>query len=131
VFGELARGGALARVDQVLIELHFAQPHTNLEGPASGVRAVFAFFEAIEAAGLLPFSWEVNHNAGAAGVMPWVIEYSFVRPEKLPSCGTLALGRRCRGEGGVDGCLQGGSQRKGGEGACDVSDRQMNRQTRE
>jgi len=38
VFGELARSGALARVDQVLIELHFRQPATNLAGPDSGVR---------------------------------------------------------------------------------------------
>ena len=38
-------------------------------------------FEAMEAAGLYPFSWEVNHNAGAARAMPWVIEYSFVRPD--------------------------------------------------
>ena len=30
---------------------------------------------------LCPFPWEVNHNAGAAGAMPWVIEYWFVRPE--------------------------------------------------
>ena len=44
VFGELARGGALARVDQVPIELHFRQPATNLAGPDSGVRQVFAFF---------------------------------------------------------------------------------------
>ena len=81
VFGELARSDALARVDQVLIELHFRQPATNLAGPDSGVRQVFAFFENMEAAGLYPFSWEVNHNAGAAGAMPWVIEYSFVRPD--------------------------------------------------
>jgi hypothetical protein len=81
VFGELAGSGALARVDQVLIELHFRQPATNLAGPDSGVRQVFAFFENMEAAGLYPFSWEVNHNAGAAGAMPWVIEYSFVRPD--------------------------------------------------
>lgn len=81
VFGELAGSGALARVDQVLIELHFRQPATNLAGPDSGVRQVFAFFEDMEAAGLYPFSWEVNHNAGAAGAMPWVIEYSFVRPD--------------------------------------------------
>ena len=81
VFGELARGGALARVDQVLIELHFRQPATNLAVPDSGVRQVFNFFEDMEAAGLLAFSWEVNHNAGAAGAMPWVIEYSFVCPD--------------------------------------------------
>ena len=81
VFDELARGGALAHIDQVLIELHFRQPATNLAGPDSGVRQVFNFFEDMEAAGLYPFSWEVNHNAGAAGAMPWVIEYSFVRPD--------------------------------------------------
>jgi len=43
-FCELARGGALARVDQVLIELHFRQPKTNLTGPGSGVHQFFAFF---------------------------------------------------------------------------------------
>ena len=70
VFGELARSGALGRINQVLIELHFRQPATNLAGPDSGVRQVFALFEAMEAAGLYPFSWEVNHNAGAARMMP-------------------------------------------------------------
>ena len=44
VFGELARGGALAHIDQVLIELHFRQPTTNLTGPGSGVHQFFAFF---------------------------------------------------------------------------------------
>lgn len=46
---------------------------------AQCLRTEFAFFEVMEAAGLLPFSWEVNHNTGAAGAMPSVIEYSLVR----------------------------------------------------
>lgn len=79
VFAELARTGALAAIDQLLIELHFKQATTNNAGPDSGVRDVFGLFEALEAAGLYPFSWEVNHNAGATRMFPWVIEYSFVR----------------------------------------------------
>lgn len=81
VFHQLNATGALAAIDQLLIELHFRQAHTNEPGPASGVRDVFAFFEALESAGLYPFSWEVNHNAGASRMYPWVIEYSFVRAE--------------------------------------------------
>eukprot|EP00666_Eupelagonemidae_sp_cell4sb_P015609 gene15609-18974_t len=69
------------RVDQLVIELHFKQEKTNLAGKTSGVREVFRFFEVCEAAGLLPFSWEVNHYASAIyRHMPWAIEYSFVRP---------------------------------------------------
>lgn len=79
VFAELAHSGALATIDQLLIELHFKQATTNTPGPDSGVRDVFGLFEALEGAGLYPFSWEVNHNAGATRTFPWVIEYSFVR----------------------------------------------------
>ena len=67
VFGELARGGALARVDQVLSELHFRQLATNLAGPDSGVRQVCAFFEAMEVAGLYPFSWGGQPQRGRHG----------------------------------------------------------------
>ncbi|MCX8520488.1 MAG: FkbM family methyltransferase [Rhodoferax sp.] len=79
VFDSLNATGVLPSIDQLSIELHFAQAHTNNPGPTSGVRDVLAFFEAMESAGLYPFSWEVNHNAGASRMMPWVIEYSFVR----------------------------------------------------
>lgn len=81
VFQQLNATGALPAIDQLFIELHFKQAHTNDPGPASGVRDVFAFFTALETAGLYPFSWEVNHNAGASHAYPWVIEYSFVRAE--------------------------------------------------
>jgi hypothetical protein len=79
-FQQLVHQGTLNSVDQLLIELHFKQIKTNMAGPDSGVREVFEFFEACEAAGLLPFSWEVNHNIGYSGAVPYVIEYAFVRP---------------------------------------------------
>jgi hypothetical protein len=110
-------------VDQLSIELHFSQVFlflfdflrwmlflqpseswqhkTNAQGPNSGVREVFDFFEIVEAAGLRAFSWEVfiarmielakhshtffstqvNHNpSGYWGEKPWAVEYSFIRP---------------------------------------------------
>jgi hypothetical protein len=70
VFAELARTGALSVIDQLLIELHFKQAATNAAGPDSGVRDVFDLFEALEWAGLYPFSWEVNHKAGATRMFP-------------------------------------------------------------
>lgn len=80
-FAEMRKDGTLKHVDQLSIEIHFPQKHTNDAGPASGVQLVFDLFEACEEAGLLPFSWEVNHNAaGYLKVMPFVVEYTFVRP---------------------------------------------------
>jgi len=71
----------LRSVDQLSIELHFPQHKKNAQGPGSGVREVFEFFEVVERAGLRAFSWEVNHNpSGYWGEKPWAIEYSFVRP---------------------------------------------------
>jgi len=102
VFAELARTGALAAIDQLLIELHFKQAATNLAGPDSGVHDVFGLFEALEGAGLYPFSWEVNHNAGAARMLPWVIEYSFVRARSPFMADVGAWERVAReGRGGV------------------------------
>ena len=83
VFKELSVE-ALMHVDQLLIELHFPQRTTNAAGPDSGVRSVFTLFRKCEAAGLYPFSWEVNHNpSGFFGQRPWAIEYSFVRIDSL------------------------------------------------
>lgn len=81
VFKELAQSKTLLRVDQLLIELHFKQHKSNKAGITSGVKEVFELFRICEAAGLYPFSWEVNHNpSGWFDNKPWAIEYSFVRP---------------------------------------------------
>ena len=83
VFEELSVE-ALTHVDQLLIELHFPQHTTNTAGPDSGVSSVFTLFRKCEAAGLYPFSWEVNHNpSGFFDQRPWAIEYSFVRIDSL------------------------------------------------
>lgn len=79
-FRQLHKEGFLARVDQLLIELHLPEVKLNKAGNASGVRGVFELFRACEAAGLYAFSWEVNHNApGFLRLRPGYIEYSFVR----------------------------------------------------
>ena len=105
VFAQLASAGLLSNIDQLLIELHFKQSNTNLAGPASGVRDVFGFFNALESAGLYPFSWEVNHNAGAARAYPWVIEYSFVRAQSayMRDVGAWERVRRMERDDGAEG----------------------------
>lgn len=82
VFDEI-RPEQLRNVDQLLIELHFPQHTSNRNGPDLGVRQVFSLFRKCEAAGLFPFSWEVNHNPSVRGNKPWAIEYSFVRHDSI------------------------------------------------
>ena len=83
-FDQMASTGILHRVDQLSIELHLPGDgaELNLAGRNSGVTEVFRFFELCEAANLLPFSWEVNHNpSGFNSKKPYCVEYSFVRPD--------------------------------------------------
>ena len=77
-------GTLLRKVDQLQLEIHLQQMHTNRAGAASGVRRVFELFNALERSQLLPFSWESNHHpAGSLGQRPGCIEYGFRRPRGL------------------------------------------------
>jgi hypothetical protein len=81
---QMGRTGAFAAVDQLQLEVHFAQLHTNRAGATSGVRELFELFDGLEEAQLLPFSWEVNHHtAGTLKLRPNCVEYSFRRPRGL------------------------------------------------
>ena len=76
VFRQLQRAGSLARVDQLLIELHLS----DRRGHSLGIKEVADLFAACEEAGLYPFSSEPNWRPAAVlNQKPWAIEYSFVR----------------------------------------------------
>ncbi|KAL1508619.1 hypothetical protein AB1Y20_004716 [Prymnesium parvum] len=92
VLQQMSEAGTLAKVDQLLVELHFAQVDTNRVGASSGVRQVFDFFYMAERGGLLPFSWEVNHLlSGVYKLRPACVEYSFRRPLLLSSAQVNAI----------------------------------------
>ena len=98
VIRDLRASGALRRIDQVSMEIHFDQKFTN--APGKSVVDVFHLFEDFEAAGLYPFSSEPNFNTATRNEKPWAIEYMFLRADahallRFDAVQRRPIGRKC------------------------------------